>query len=200
MLRPSLKERKQYLAEIATSVFAKQGYRAASLQNVADVAGISKAGIYHYFKTKEDILYYLIKTKHDKFLHVLKDCILESEKKKLDPEDTLRKLIYAYANFINNEKELRLIVLQDRHQLTGENKRNLRRIEREILQTLRDQIKKLPGVKKKYNPNVISFLIISMSHWMGSWLKENGNLDQEEAIKQSTDIILYGAIQKKNEP
>ena len=196
MFRPSLEDRKKYIAEMATKVFARNGYMAASLQDIAKEAGISKAGLYHYFKNKEDILYYLLKTKHYDHLKALKDCMKTCEEKGLEPEETFRKLIHTYANYINNEKELRLVVLQDRHQLTKANKRGLRKIEQEILRTLRDQVRKLPGISKKYDPNVISFLIIAMSHWLGSWLREDGKLSQGEAITQSAEIILHGAFQK----
>jgi len=196
MLRPTLEDRKIFLAEVAAKIFAQKGYKTASLQDVAEKADISKAGVYHYFKTKEDILFYLIKIKHDKFLEALKVCIKECRDNELDPEKTFQKLFYTYANFINSEKDLRLIVLHDRHQLTGENKKRLKVIEREVFRTLRDQITTIPNIKKHYDPNVISFLVISMSHWMGSWLKEDGKLTQDDAIQQAIDIILYGAIEQ----
>jgi TetR/AcrR family transcriptional regulator, cholesterol catabolism regulator len=196
VLRPSLEERRQYIAEVATKVFARKGYKAASLRDIATEAGISKAGLYHYFKNKEDVLYYLLKTKHYEHLKALKDCVKNCEEKKLKPEEAFRELIQTYANYINNQKELRLVVLQDRHQLTGANKRGLRKLEQAILRTLRDQVEKLPGISRKYDPNVISFLIIAMSHWLGSWLREDGKLSQDEAITQSAEIILHGAFQK----
>ena len=181
---------------MATKVFARNGYKAASLQDIALEAGISKAGLYHYFKNKEDILYYLLKTKHYDHLKALENCMKTCEERKLKPEEAFKELIRTYANYINNEKELRLVVLQDRHQLTGANKAGLQQIEQQILRTLRDQVRKLPGISKKYDPNVISFLIIAMSHWLGSWLREEGKLSQDEAITQSAEIILHGAFQR----
>ena len=97
MLRPTLEDRKIFLAEVAAKIFAQKGYKTASLQDVAEKAHISKAGVYHYFKTKEDILFYLIKIKHDKFLEVLKTCIKECRDNELGPEKTFQKLFYAYA-------------------------------------------------------------------------------------------------------
>ena len=69
-------------------------------------------------------------------------------------------------------------------------------MEREVFDTLKSEIKRLPGVSKKHDPNVISFLIISMSHWMGYWLKEKGKLSLESAIEQSVDIIFHGILKK----
>ena len=185
-----------YLADIAIKLFAKNGYATTSLQDIAKEAGISKAGLYHYFETKEDILYYALKNAHFEFLNALKQSMEDSKQKNLSPEESFRNLIYTYASFINNEKDFRLVVLQDRHQLTGENRKGLRSIERAILKTFKDQVTNLPGISDKCDPNVISFMIFAMSHWLGSWLNENGSLSEEDAIKQHADIILHGVFEQ----
>lgn len=195
MLRSSLDERKRFLTETAERIFARNGYKTTSLQDIAGEAGISKAGIYHYFKTKEDILFHLIKVKHDKFVNVLRKSVQECEDKALGPEGTFKKLMYTYANYLNNEKDLRLIVLHDRHQLTGENRKRLHEIEQELFRTLKDQVRQIPNISKAYNTSLISFMIIAISHWLGSWLREGGDLSQEEAIKQMMEIILHGVLE-----
>jgi len=195
MLRATLDERKNFLAEIAAKIFAAKGFKTTSLQNIGDEAEISKAGIYHYFETKEDILFHLIKVKHKKFVNVLRKSTQECEDKALSPEDTFKKLMYTYASFINNEKSLRLIILHDRHQLTGENSKRLYEIEQEVFRVLKDQVRRIPNISKAYNTNLISFMIIAISHWLGSWLKEGGDLSQEDAIKQMMEIILHGVLE-----
>ena len=48
----------------ATRVFARRGYADASVQDVADELGILKGSLYHYIKTKEDLLYWLLEAVH----------------------------------------------------------------------------------------------------------------------------------------
>jgi AcrR family transcriptional regulator len=48
--------RTQELLEAALQVFARQGYRTARLDDVAEAAGVTKGAIYHYFDTKEALL------------------------------------------------------------------------------------------------------------------------------------------------
>ncbi|HIW92596.1 MAG TPA: TetR/AcrR family transcriptional regulator [Candidatus Corynebacterium avicola] len=43
--------------EAATSLFARQGYEGTSLQQVADTIGVTKGALYHYFPSKEELLY-----------------------------------------------------------------------------------------------------------------------------------------------
>jgi AcrR family transcriptional regulator len=49
-------ERPQELLDAALTVFAERGYRNATLDDVADAAGVTKGTIYHYFSTKEALL------------------------------------------------------------------------------------------------------------------------------------------------
>ncbi len=192
MFRLSLDERKEYLANTAAIVFCEKGYQAASLRDVARKAKMSKAGVYHYFKTKEDILALLLIQRTDLFLRVLKEKIKESQAKGLDAKQAFQELIRTYANHLNQNKEVRLLVLRERHQLTGKNKRDLYKREQAIFHLLKNELKKIPHIDKKKNPSVISFLIISMSHWLGYWFRENAGLGLEEIIDQNIRIIFNG--------
>jgi AcrR family transcriptional regulator len=49
-------ERQQALIQAAMSVFAEHGYHGATMQDVAERAGVSKGGIYDYFTSKEELL------------------------------------------------------------------------------------------------------------------------------------------------
>ncbi len=204
MFRLSLDERKKYLANTAAIVFCEKGYQSASLQDVARKAKISKAGVYHYFKTKEDILASLLIQHTDLFLRVLKERIKESQAKGLNAKQAFQELIRTYANHLNQNKEVRLLVLRERHQLTGKNKRDLYKRERAIFHLLRNELGKIPHIDKKNHPSVISFLIIAMSHWIGYWFKERDGLDLEEIINQNIGIIFNGIFknpsQARNHP
>lgn len=192
MLRLSEQERKDYLAKYAAKVFSEKGYQVASLQDIALRAKISKAGIYYYFKTKEDILAYVLIKTTDYVLIEMKERVKKNKEQNLNPEESLRQLIKAYAEFINKDINFRGIVLRERHQLTGKNKQELYRKEKSIFHMIKDELKKLKTVEKNIDLNVTSFLFIGMSHWLGYWFKENKRLALESIIEQNINIILRG--------
>lgn len=199
MLRSSLDERKDHLAEIAAMVFSEKGYNNASLHDICDAVGISKGGMYHYFKEKESILSYIINLKYRKFVEIITKRVSECQGNSYDPEVTFAQLIYTYANFIYKEKYLALIILNDRNKLTGKNKEKLHKIEQDIFRTVKNLLIKIPNINERYNSNLISFMIIAMSHWMGTWLRENGEMSQNEAISQMIEIVLYGVVDDKKD-
>jgi AcrR family transcriptional regulator len=192
----SSQDRKEYIAKVAETIFFQKGFKESSLQDVAAKANISKAGIYHYFKTKEDILYYILMKNTDLGIQALVNCINENRSKNYSPKQSFRKLIEVYSENLTRNKKNRLLVLRERHQLTGKNRKALLEKEREIFQLLKKELKRIAEINKKYNENVISFLVISMMHWMGYWFSPNNELSLKEVIDQSTDIVFHGMLKK----
>jgi AcrR family transcriptional regulator len=47
---------RQIVLDTARTLFAERGYAGASLQDIADAAGIGKANVYYYFRTKAALL------------------------------------------------------------------------------------------------------------------------------------------------
>ncbi|MFZ2446025.1 MAG: TetR/AcrR family transcriptional regulator [Syntrophobacteraceae bacterium] len=193
-LKLSIAERKNYIARAATTVFSLKGYQTASLEEVAHEAGISKAAIYYYFKSKEDILGYLLITHSDLFLQKLDETIRDCGKNHLSEEESFKRLMRAYAGFINEDRHHRTVGLRDRHQLTGEWKKELVKRERTIFRTLKDELRKIPTLDPAMDLSVTTFLFISMSHWLGYWVKEGGPLTLEEVIDQNIRAVLHGVL------
>ena len=59
------------ILEAAANVFLKKGYEAASLQEIATEVGILKGSIYYYIKTKEDLLFEIVRRSQDVFENTL---------------------------------------------------------------------------------------------------------------------------------
>lgn len=196
MLKVSREERKDFIADIATKVFSKKGYQATSLREVALEVGVSKAGIYHYFKSKEDILAYILLRNSSIFLDTLKDTLKKNEQNNLKPLDSFKTLMKVYAFHINKKKEKRQIVLQERHQLTGSYRKELYKKEQAIFRLLKNELQKIPELDESLNLNVITFTLISMSHWLGYWFKEGKELDLNDIIEQNIFIILRGSLNR----
>jgi 3-oxoacyl-[acyl-carrier protein] reductase len=61
----------------ATKVFYERGYSAATVQDVADELGILKGSVYHYIKTKEDLLFRLLEEVHEDVAEILEQVVAE---------------------------------------------------------------------------------------------------------------------------
>jgi len=192
MLKAKLEDRKVYIAQKATELFVEKGYKSTSLQDIAIAVGITKAGVYHYFKTKEEILYHVLITSNTDNLDTFRSIQTEFGNPRLDPETVLKNIIRTYANLSLVKENVTLLGMRERYQLTGTNREKHKEMEQEIYNILKTAISSVPGIKEKYDINVIVFQVISMSAWFGFWLKDGGKLNREQAVEQSIDIICHG--------
>jgi AcrR family transcriptional regulator len=194
MMKISIQEKQDYIAKIAAKIFSEKGYLSASLQDLANEVGITKAGVYHYFRSKEDILAFLILSYSDRFLEILQDRIKKNEEQGLNPQNAFIELMRTYTNYINSDSDQRTIILRERHQLTDKYKVQSLQKEQAMFRLVRNELLKIQDLKKSIDPTVITFLFIAMSHWLGYWVKENGKFTLEEIIEQNISIILKGCI------
>jgi TetR/AcrR family transcriptional regulator, cholesterol catabolism regulator len=79
------------ILEAAAKVFLKNGYEAASLQEIANEVGILKGSIYYYIKTKEDLLFEIVRRSQDVY----------SNTREEDPETAAAPAPDRLAGFIN---------------------------------------------------------------------------------------------------
>lgn len=189
-------EKKEFIAKAATVVFSEKGYRNASVHDVAEKADISKPGLYHYFKSKEQILAHILIKNSDIFLGKLQENLRKSEEEGLSPTESFKSLIHAYATYVNSDKDRRLLVLRERHQLSSKYRDELLKRETAMFLLMRSQLSKIADIDNKTNENVITFLLISMSHWLGYWVKDSKKLSLKEIVDENIKIIFNGILKR----
>ena len=52
---------KDKILDVALQLFIRSGYRGTSLNEIAEEAGLTKGGVYHYFSSKDDLYYQAVK-------------------------------------------------------------------------------------------------------------------------------------------
>lgn len=82
-------DKRGHILRVAARVFAEAGYDRASMSLVARECGISKANIYHYYPSKDALLFDIL----DSYLAALRDRICGLDLAGLTPEARLRRTI-----------------------------------------------------------------------------------------------------------
>ncbi len=62
-LRVSAEDRRQQIIDVATDLFARQGFEGTTTRQVAEAAGVNEAIIFRHFPTKEDLYWAIIEHK-----------------------------------------------------------------------------------------------------------------------------------------
>src|SRR5215472_779839 len=92
---PRAENQRERIMHEAAILFARSGFDASSLNELAEEIGISKAGIYHYFKTKQDVYDAIIV----QTLQGLFDTVSSRVADESDPYDRLLAFMMAHADY-----------------------------------------------------------------------------------------------------
>ena len=107
MVRPIAKDhdaKRRHILTVAAAVFAREGIARASMNEVARACGISKANIYHYYNSKDDLVFDIL----DTYLSRLRDRFCGCDLTGKAPADQLRTLtrecLLVYEGMDNEHK------------------------------------------------------------------------------------------------
>jgi AcrR family transcriptional regulator len=166
------------IGKAAAQVFDKIGYLQANLDDVAAAVRMSKGGLYHYFASKEEILYFVLDRYMDRVLENLEDSLraLPPESSKL--EFIIQRHIRLYAAHKAESKTL----LHDFNCLKKKNRQSIAEKERRYLAVVEKALAEYLGDNKRIDaPEVttLAFLLFGMCNWCYQWYNPNGPIDSE---------------------
>src|ERR1051325_10029229 len=94
---------------VAAEIMCHKGYEATSMNDIADAAGLTKAGIYHYIRGKEELLFGIMTYAMDN----VDQGIIAPAREVEDPEERLRVILERHARSIIEGVGAITIVLEE---------------------------------------------------------------------------------------
>ena len=101
-------ETMQAILDAALPVFAKSGFSAARISDIADAAGVGKGTVYLYFPSKEDLLIGVLEAYADKMLDLMSELFTEEG----SPEQQIRHFFHAAYRLLATNADLITIIEQ----------------------------------------------------------------------------------------
>jgi AcrR family transcriptional regulator len=89
-------KKREQIFEAAVGCFVDSGYDETKLESIAQKAGISKGGLFHYFKSKKELFLALFAYKVNQYHEQIKTCVNPAD----TPEDQLRTLVQKAVDFL----------------------------------------------------------------------------------------------------
>jgi len=185
------------LAEIlshATEVFCKKGYEGASMRDLSRESGMSLAGLYYYFESKERLLYLIQKHTFATIVQRLKTR-LEGV---TDTEDRIRIFILNHLEyFLANQAAMKVLSHEDDALKNGFGT-DVAAIKREyyrICVGLLDELKRERNLHFTTRLAVLS--LFGMMNWIYTWHNPRVDADAESIASEMGDIFLRGVMANK---
>ena len=112
-LSPDGQVREDQILEAAARLFKERGYRAATLQDVADEIGVTRTAVYHYFSSKEEILFRIAEEAHRHAARVFE----EAAQSDAPPEEKMRRMLRQYIEDVTRDSARLWLLLSEGEQI-----------------------------------------------------------------------------------
>lgn len=129
--------RKIQIVQAAYEVIAVKGYNNFTIEDIANQAGLSKGGVLHYFKTKEDILIHLL----EQIYIIIEKTIRKRANKYHSPERKLKAVIIGYVIIAKKQPAFYRVMADFWAQITTNER--IRDINSKIFANMSNEVKKI---------------------------------------------------------
>jgi TetR/AcrR family transcriptional regulator, cholesterol catabolism regulator len=183
-------ERHAQILNQAQRLFNQQGFRETNLDDVAACLGIRRQAIYHYFRSKEDILWELVE-RASTSLAGSAESIFTAE---LPPDRKLAALVDNHVRQLLGDIEIfRLDVLQ-RDKLSPDRHESVRKSQREYVRRIAGTIKdgQESGLFVGAPPYVQTLLIIGMCNWALDWYRPEPATTVDDVATETVRLVMAG--------
>ena len=167
--------RREEILDSAALCFATKSYPAASMNDIAAASGTSKARLYHYYGSKETILFDLLERYTQRLLGLIGQVEATAQRRNLDDRAALHELVRSFLAEYESSATRHVALLNDTKFL-GEAQREL------ILNRQRDVVSAVtrflrrayPGRVTPINQTAVAMMLFGMINWTFTWLRPGG--------------------------
>jgi AcrR family transcriptional regulator len=192
------------ILDIAAQCFADRSYPAASMNEIAAACGTSKARLYHYYESKEAILFDLLDRHTQRLLAVIAQTEATAQRKDLNERATLHELVRAFLQEYETSATRHAALLNDTQFLSdvadatlpnaGVSPREL------ILNRQRDIVAAMTRFMKRAYPErltptnqtALTMMLLGMINWTFTWLRPGGPISYAAFADEVISMLEKG--------
>lgn len=176
----------------AARLFAKNGYERTSVSDLVGACGLSRGAIYHYFDSKEAILFAML----DKLVRSLLERLEAARSEGGSPADKLLRVVEEFFLHNASSPDEQVILLNDLGALSKVEQKQIVELEKMIVDLIaeviieNDERKKLSGTNRK----IYTMMFIGIINYTYTWYDPKGDVKPRELARLATDLFLNGFL------
>jgi AcrR family transcriptional regulator len=199
------------ILDIAAQCFADRSYPAASMNDIAAASGTSKARLYHYYDSKEAILFDLLDRYTQRLLLLIAQVEATAQRRNLDDRAALHELIRSFLEEYETSATRHVALLHDTKFLSAEpdpdpalggeppvSQRDL------ILNRQRDVVSAVTrALRRAYpqrlnatNQTAVTMMLFGMINWTFTWLRPGGPMSYAAFADEVIAMLEHGLSEK----
>jgi AcrR family transcriptional regulator len=183
---PDYDKRRESLVSAAAALYAGRGFAGASISDLAQACGSSKSLIYHYFPSKDDILYEVMAAHLDALVEAADEATRSG-----DARARLEALTLAFMRLYAGAQDHHKVLLNELGNLPAQRREQVIAKQRRIIAIVEGLIREIrPELKSATLP--VAMLFFGMINWTHTWFRPGGAVTPEALADMTVDLLLGG--------
>lgn len=185
--------RRDEILNVAASCFARQSYPATSMNDIAAACGTSKARLYHYYQSKEAILFELLDRYTQRLLVIIGQVQARAHRQALDERATLHELVRAFLREYETSATRHAALLGSTQFLGHEQREVILDRQRDVVSAVTRFLRlAYPQRLTPRNQNAIAMTLFGMINWTFTWLRPGGPLSYADFAEEVIAMLDQG--------
>jgi len=187
--------RQAQIFEAAARLFCEKGFDKASMGDISAALGLTKAGLYHHIRSKEELLYEIMSYGMDLFEQKVLNRVVTID----DPLDRIRATLRGHVLLVTRDRPKEItVILHESNALRGRYRDRINARKKRYVKFLEKTFRELlrSGAARHIDPSVATFAMLGMINWIYQWYRPGGRLDENALAETLSDQFLGGVLKR----
>jgi TetR/AcrR family transcriptional regulator, cholesterol catabolism regulator len=180
---------RERVRRLATGLFAKHGYHGTSIQDVTEAAGLGRGALYYHIKSKEDLLYQVIRAPLLEMVEYARAALDSTG----DPEERLQALARTHLENLLRYREAWTVTVHDSRALSGDSAREIRALRQEYERLWQQLLAECHDAGLIEQVDLVRIRgILGMFNHSYPWLRSRGAESPDRVARSFLEMIFDG--------
>jgi AcrR family transcriptional regulator len=182
--------RKQELLHKISDLFYKKGYEKTTIRDISRHLGMTNAGLYHYFKNKQEMLFDIMKDPMEEALVTMRRELPNIK----NAEEKIAWIIRSQIKYYSENKSQTKVLVHERSALEAKYAKIIGEKEREYVEFIKQVVGEIiqESLHISVTLEVATFCLLGMLNWLVHWYNPGGKISPDELASNITTIFLKG--------
>lgn len=182
------------IARTAALLFEENGYHATSVADIAEAVGLSKPTLYHYVKSKGEIVSWI----HDEVMDLLLARLEERVAGEMRPEEIIRLNILDIIEAMDTRPGHLKVYFEHHKELPAALRREAK-VKRDRFQALIEETIDRgiqTGVFRQLDIRMTTLALFGITNWSYQWYRPEGAQRSNEVAQHLFDLFMNGVTKR----
>src|ERR1700682_2745572 len=182
----------QGILSTACGLFARQGYMRSSIAELADACKLSRGALYHYFDSKEAILFAILDAHVREMIQHVEAALALGGQTLVQFRNVIRAIVEVNAKSPNEQR----VLIHDLSFLNEDEQQIIKNLERQLVDIVTDLLVRLDAEGRivKRTKKIYTMILFGIINYTYTWYDPKGGIGPQEFADMAGELFLHGFV------